>query len=73
MAVELINGRESQEFWVVRVLNEDDTHGPEGFVPSTYLEIAPVQPDTAVKARSASILQQKSEKGTELESMKHRE
>ena len=37
--VELVEGLPNQEYWVVRVLNKNGETGPEGLVPSTFLEL----------------------------------
>jgi len=39
MVVELLDGFPNQEYWVVRVLLDDEKTGPEGLVPSAYLEL----------------------------------
>ena len=51
MIIELVAGKESQEYWVVREMRPDASYGQEGLVPSTHLELVPQETDDVGKRR----------------------
>lgn len=55
MVVELLDGFPNQEYWVVRVILDNDKTGPEGLVPSAYLELLGEVKDVEDKEKHKSL------------------
>ena len=75
MIIELVAGKESQEYWVVREMRPDASYGQEGLVPSTHLELVPQETDDVGKRRMSISFNshQKDVKAKEKEALNHRE
>ena len=64
--VQVVDGKPSQRYWVVEVINQDGSSRAEGLVPSTHLQ----KKDTQTLKRGFSI---KDDEEKVNESLKHRE